>query len=736
MVDEMAVRRHVEWDGQKFHGYEDMGAGISDDSLPVAKEAFVVMIVGVNGQWKLPLGYFLVDGIGGEQRANLVKQALTLAHENGAKVVSLTCDGAPANLTMLRNLGCNFSVDQLATTIRHPDTKEPVFAFLDPCHMLKLLRNALSDKHAFVDRDGGLIQWKFVEDLHDIQQKEGVLIANKLRKSHIYWKNQPMKVSLAAQLFSTSVADAIAECRNLGIPSLYQSRPTEQFIRHVNNVFDILNSRHVGQKLWKKPLCKDNIEEVRSYLDNAASYFSSVQECVDGLLMTETNRKTGFIGFLVCIRSVLDLYKHVVEDTSLMTYLPTYKFSQDHLELFFGVMRSHGRSNDNPTTRQFAAVFKRLIVLNEVKDLTSGNCLPLEQVKILHVTSATDVNSVEVLNWTTARRSLIEDGEDVGRGDDDLLDHDYLPDPRHISELSQRAVVYIAGFVVRFLLQKLRCTECVAALTAAPGTDPAHSLLQRKTAEDLPCPSADVLETSPRLGRLETHRVPSALVQERAGARATSRSAVGPSAVSGGERAQRGRLTRADTEGEDPGAGPRAAAGDQTAPIDSAAAVPRKSAETSHARVQTWRSGSSPAADSARGSARRPPRCRNGATVPRSRLRAPLEPPLRTAVGTAAAISALSSAWRTHNSCGASRGVHGTRLGLRTAAGCSRCSARAGALLLRRFRGLGSVHGSDRRRAACGTPDARKQPRAGWPWTAGSRRGSLRVHGGRHGPRG
>lgn len=133
-------------------------------------------------------------------------------------------------------------------------------------------------------------------------------------------------------------------------------------------------------------------------------------------------------------------------------------------------------------------------MLNEVKNLTSGNCLPLEQVKILHVTSATRVNSVEVLNWTSAGRTLIEDGEDVGRGNDDLLDHDYLPDPRHISERSQRTVLYIAGVLAWFLLQKLRCTECVVTLAAAPDRDPAHSLMQQKTAEDLPCPSVDALE--------------------------------------------------------------------------------------------------------------------------------------------------------------------------------------------------------------------------------------------------
>ncbi|KAG0428545.1 hypothetical protein HPB47_024468 [Ixodes persulcatus] len=122
------------------------------------------------------------------------------------------------------------------------------------------------------------------------------------------------------------------------------------------------------------------------------------------------------------------------------------------------------------------------------------------------------------------------------------------------------------------------------------------------TPSDVPLRDPEVrVEASPRLAVLKHIGCP--LVRERAGARATSRSAVGPPEVSG-ERIQRGRLTRADTEGEDPGAGPRAAAGDQTAPIDSAAAAPRKSAETSHARVQTWRSGSSPAADSAQREAR------------------------------------------------------------------------------------------------------------------------------------
>ena len=39
MMDEMAIRQQLEWDGNKFRGYIDMGTCLDDDSMPLAKEA-------------------------------------------------------------------------------------------------------------------------------------------------------------------------------------------------------------------------------------------------------------------------------------------------------------------------------------------------------------------------------------------------------------------------------------------------------------------------------------------------------------------------------------------------------------------------------------------------------------------------------------------------------------------------------------------------------------------------
>ena len=70
VIDEMAIRKQVEWDGKKYHGYIDMGTELNDDSIPVAREALTFMIVSLNASWKLPVGYFLISGLGAKEKGN------------------------------------------------------------------------------------------------------------------------------------------------------------------------------------------------------------------------------------------------------------------------------------------------------------------------------------------------------------------------------------------------------------------------------------------------------------------------------------------------------------------------------------------------------------------------------------------------------------------------------------------------------------------------------------------
>ena len=101
MLDEMSIMRHLDFDGKRVVGYVDVGTHVDDDSLPEATEALVFLVVCLNGSWKVPIAYFLIHGLSGVERANIVKQCLEKLHEVGVKVVGLICDGPSCHMSML-----------------------------------------------------------------------------------------------------------------------------------------------------------------------------------------------------------------------------------------------------------------------------------------------------------------------------------------------------------------------------------------------------------------------------------------------------------------------------------------------------------------------------------------------------------------------------------------------------------------------------------------------------------
>jgi len=72
VIDEMAIRQHVEWDGTNYHGYVNIGDSICNESMEKAKESLVFLVVAVNEAWKIPVGYFLINHIHSSQKAELV----------------------------------------------------------------------------------------------------------------------------------------------------------------------------------------------------------------------------------------------------------------------------------------------------------------------------------------------------------------------------------------------------------------------------------------------------------------------------------------------------------------------------------------------------------------------------------------------------------------------------------------------------------------------------------------
>jgi len=149
----------------------------------------------------------------------------------------------------------------------HPVTKEDICIFLDPAHILKLVRNTLGDYGVLYDADDKPIEWRYFKDLVTLQEDEKVHLATKIRRRHIHYSKEIMKVRLATQVFSNSVADALLYCKTKQVDGFSHCEATITFCRNINVIFDFLNTRNFLSKLkYKRPLYLEHDKDIQQFI--------------------------------------------------------------------------------------------------------------------------------------------------------------------------------------------------------------------------------------------------------------------------------------------------------------------------------------------------------------------------------------------------------------------------------------------------------------------------------------
>lgn len=470
IVDEMALRQQVEWDhhANRWWGYIDYGSKLTSTQIPVAKEAIVFLLNAVNDSWKMPVGFFFIRGLTAEERCNLVTECFEFLKCLDIDIVSLTFDGPAVNVGMAKELGAKMDYDNLIPYFPDPtNNSRKIHVILDVCHMLKNVRNVLAKKKIFFNAKGEAIEWKYFQRLVEIQSEEQLHLANKLRTTHIEWYKQKMNVRLAAQTFSQSVADAFKFMKEEINHSEFQNvDATIEFVVMINNLFDIFNSRNLLSNGFKKPFTMENFLELKTYLDSCFDYLKGIKitSKADGKLMLHTKSHTGFLGFMVAIKSFQNIFEDLVIERGILTFIMSYKFSQDHLEILFSIIRLRGGHNDNPNVKQFMATYKRLLSHNEVKASLYGNAVDLESIKILNISSSKKkIKNPHMEKVNISSVSVGEHIPDVPDDDDNINVHNITD--INLSRIVENIVPYISGFVGKKLRRTLKCKECSSVLS-------------------------------------------------------------------------------------------------------------------------------------------------------------------------------------------------------------------------------------------------------------------------------
>ncbi len=364
IIDAMSIGKQLLWHNNqsKYVGFVNYGETPPENPDNLASEAIVFLLVGARSHWKCPIAYFLADKMSSKTQAKLVRTALGMAAEAGLRVWSVTTDGISVNISMFRELGCNFttSLQTMITKFKHPTQDYFVYAVLDPCHMLKLARNALGHLGSFLENDNNRVGWNFFSALN-IQESEGLNLANKLSSKHLQYEKHKMNVKLAAQTLSSSVAYAIEFLdSSMKLKQFQDSKGTVNFVRTVDRLFDMLNSRNPMAKGFKQPLCPKSKETWEEIFTTTANYLLSLKTNDERTELLSTHgRKTFIIGFVTATNSTMEMTTEMFTMENPFEYLLTYKFSQDHIELLFSCIRAKGGWNNNPNVLQMKYAMRR-----------------------------------------------------------------------------------------------------------------------------------------------------------------------------------------------------------------------------------------------------------------------------------------------------------------------------------------------------------------------------------------
>lgn len=362
--DEIYIKKKIEYHAEEkeFSGFvtfrcNDESKKRKKPQLPCASKALVYMVVG--SDFKIPVAYYLMSEGNAQTIAALTLLLIKSINGTGVKVISLTQDGPQENFALARELGANFQHGK-PYFVSPTDENDKIYIFFDPAHMIKLARGCLGNQQLFCDNIP--LGWKFIAYLHEMQKKRNLNLGNKLSDMHINFKSKPMNVRLASETLSNSVADCIDLLRSDGYEDFENSEKTTEYIRWMNNCFDVLNFKSningAGDD-FKRPLNLTTAPEFFEYFKRAREYFHCIEidevshrwvkdkrtkektkvKKIVRKLAIESTSFTPFAGFAYNLTALEGLYTDYVLNGPLEEII-TFQLSQDHLETWFSSVRS------------------------------------------------------------------------------------------------------------------------------------------------------------------------------------------------------------------------------------------------------------------------------------------------------------------------------------------------------------------------------------------------------------
>uniref|UniRef100_A0A2K6M8J0 THAP domain containing 9 n=1 Tax=Rhinopithecus bieti TaxID=61621 RepID=A0A2K6M8J0_RHIBE len=449
LIKSIPLKQQLHWDpsSHSLQGFMDFGLGKLDaDETPLASETVLLMAVGIFGHWRTPLGYFFVNRASGYLQAQLLRLTIGKLSDIGITVLAVTSDATAHSVQMAKALGIHIDGDDMKCTFQHPSSSSQQIAyFFDSCHLLRLIRNAFQNFQS-IQFINGIAHWQHLVELVALEEQE-LSNMERIPSTLANLKNHVLKVNCAAQLFSESVASALEYLLSLDLPPFQNCIGTIHFLRLINNLFDIFNSRNCYGKGLKGPLLPETYSKINHVLIEAKTIFVTLSDTSNNQII-KGNLKW--------------LYQNYVFPKVMpFPYLLTYKFSHDHLELFLNMLRQVLVTSCSPTCMAFQKAYHNLETRYKFQDEVF-----LSKVSIFDISIA---RRKDLALWTVQRQYGVSVTKTLFHEEGICQDWSNCSLSEALLDLSdhRRNLICYAGYVANKLSALLTCEDCITALYAS-----------------------------------------------------------------------------------------------------------------------------------------------------------------------------------------------------------------------------------------------------------------------------
>lgn len=391
--DEMHLSTLVQFDSSSktMIGYETFNY-TDNEPRKEANQMIAFLVRGMEENFQLLVAYHFVVSLNAASKKKLLMEVIDKIIETGTIISNITFDGFSANKTMCTTeLGANFDIYSPSFKPYFTASNgRRIYIIFDPSHMHKLVRNKFSEYRKFFNGENEKILWKYIEDLVRYSNEKEFSHTHKLGRKHIEWHNNKMKVNIACQTLSESVAQSIQFLMDSNYPEFKNANATIEFIKIFNNLFDTLNTKFCQNpkkysNVYRKPISFQNKNEIFQFFDRATNYIKNLKFAdKTGVIkyVLKSNINTGFMGYIVTMQSLKLMYNQFVYEEKILQSIATYYVSQDFIEITFGKLRSPNFCgyNDNPTSVQVYGNYRKVLLHDIVCVSKRGNCIEYDAI--------------------------------------------------------------------------------------------------------------------------------------------------------------------------------------------------------------------------------------------------------------------------------------------------------------------------------------------------------------------